>query len=103
MDKAITKHANERIRERMGIHKKSVNSVAERAYEKGLTHSETKGNLFKFINTVLDKNHRVGAEVRIYAEKVFVYSETKLITVLPLPANLRSIANKLYKKKNGEQ
>lgn len=101
MDKTITKHAKKRIRERMGVQKKSVDSVANKAYAKGLTHGETKGNLNKFISGVIGKNHRVGAEVRVYAEKVFLFNDTKLITVLPLPTDLRSAANKLYKKKNG--
>lgn len=43
----ITHHAEQRMRERLGLNKKSIERIAQKALDEGIKHSETKGNLNK--------------------------------------------------------
>lgn len=45
MPVTITKHAEQRLKERMGLNKKALQRAAETAYDKGVKHQETTGNL----------------------------------------------------------
>lgn len=88
----VTNHAKQRIHERMGVSKKVSKRVASIALEKGLRASETKGRLKKYADAVY-LSHCVGDNLRIYAEKVFVFQGNALITVLSLPNELKKLAN----------
>lgn len=61
----VSKHAEERMRERCGLNKKSVERMAQRAYENGTHHNETKGNLNKWITGIYFKNKNAN-NIRIY-------------------------------------
>lgn len=111
----VTEHALDRIKERAGINKKAATRLAERAYEKGLSHSETNGGLDKYISSVAGKSHKDN-RIRIYGDKVFVFNLSnsknereyncngdliiRLVTILPLPTNLVKKANLLREKRN---
>ena len=88
----VTRHAKERIHERMGLGKNNTNRIADIALEKGLAHGETKGKLRKYLSSLF-LTHGVGNNMRVYAEKVFVFQGNRLITVLPLPNDFKKIAN----------
>lgn len=94
----VTKHAKGRIRERMGLGKNGVDRVAEMALERGLRHGETKGRLSRYLDS-LYLSHGVGNNMRIYSEKVFIFQGNNLITVLPLPNELKKLANICLKAK----
>lgn len=105
MTTTITKHGSERVRERIGVNKKSTLRQAELALERGLTHSDTKGKLEKWVNSKT-LTHKVKGkafcEYRIYNSKLFVFENAesnKLITVIEIPNNLRKIADKINKQK----
>jgi len=97
-DPRITKHARERMKERMGAGKHASDRVAKIALEKGLTHSETNGKLKSLLDGIFLK-HGTANNMRIYSEKIFLFSGDTLITVLPLHQEYRKIALKLLKRK----
>jgi hypothetical protein len=86
----VTKHAEKRMRERMGINKRSVQKVAQKALEQGLSHSETKGQLRRY----LDKQAIVfgwKCKWRISDNNIFAFTfDDILMTVLPLRYNLKN-------------
>ena len=88
----VTNHARKRIHERMGVRKKTSERVANIALKKGLKLSDTKGKLKKYINKLFS-DHGVGDNIRIYAEKVFIFQGSCLITVLSLPNEFKNLAN----------
>lgn len=94
----VTKHAKARIHERMGIGKNKSERIADIALKRGLRCTETKGRLRKYMDGLF-LSHGVGNNSRVYAEKVFIFQGNNLITVLPLPNNLKSLANLITKKK----
>ena len=100
----VTNHAKQRIHERMGVRKKTTDRVAENALKKGLTVKETKGKLKKYLNKLF-LTHSVGNNMRVYAEKVFIFQGDHLITVLSLPNEFKNLANICFseKKEQGQK
>ena len=45
----ITKHAEQRLKERVGLNKKALQRAADTAFEKGIRHNETIGDLNKWV------------------------------------------------------
>lgn len=96
MDVEVTEHAKKRIKERMGLSKDSTYKIAQKALQKGITHIETKGSLHRYLD-MLFLQYRNANNLRIYAEKVFIFNNDRLITVFDLPNHYKKYANELKK------
>lgn len=83
----LTKHSISRMQERCGITKKNAPIVARRAYRTGLTHSQTSGELHKFLDSIY-LSQKKGTNMRIYGNAVYVFKGDVLITVIRIPDNL---------------
>jgi hypothetical protein len=94
----LTRHSEQRERKRCGVPKKAVARLAEIAFEKGLRHSETKGRLNRYITSLWGKN-TMANNIRVYGDKVFIFCDNILITVLNLPTGCIPIARKLLARK----
>lgn len=97
----VSKHATKRIRERLGLPKKAAQSEAERAFEKGLRIDELCGRLRRF----LDRKHlilRDGADYRITPAAIYVIKNDVLVTVMPVPEELRGLVMNAWKEKHGD-
>jgi hypothetical protein len=100
----VTAHGEDRIIERVGGKKKNAQKIAEKAYQYGLTHSESKGRLHKYLDKLYLKNPANNRDLRVYNHKVYIFIEERLITVLPLPHNLCELADiQLKKKREGNE
>ena len=93
-----SKHAKGRIKERCGLGKDSGDRLTAIALEKGLKQSEATGQLKRYIDKLYFTNPNAG-NIRIYAEKAWIFSGDKLVTVLYIPHNLRDQANTQIKRK----
>lgn len=93
----ITRHAEQRMRERLGINKKSIERIAQRAFDEGIKHSETKGNLNKWVTSVYFKNESAN-NIRIYGNTLFIFDDNKLVTVYYIPRNLTKKLESMVKK-----
>lgn len=98
----VTKHAERCIRQRLGINKKSTEKAAEKALQFGIAHSEAKGKLSRHMDGIFLLNYRP-TNMRVYNHAVYLFRDTKLITVLPLPKNLWTCADKLQRQKKEVQ
>ena len=95
----ISRHANKRIHERINIPKSAIDKLATKALSRGITHKEATGRLSKYLDKLF-LAHKKGANMRIYNQKVFIFStDETLITVIDLPTNLKKIAEKIKSKK----
>ena len=83
----VSTHAEQRMRERLGLNKKSIERIAQRAFDNGIRHNQTKGNLRKYVTHVWEKNKNAN-NIRIYGDKVFVFCDELLVTVFHLPHDL---------------
>lgn len=90
-DVRVTRHGNERVRKRCGIPNKAVSKAAQDAYDKGLKHTEATGKLYKYMTALINANTN---NIRIYGDKVYIFADTTLVTVLNLPPDLKKLALK---------
>lgn len=98
-DIVVSKHAEKRIRQRLGVNKKSTEKAAERALQFGVTHAEAKGKLCKHLDGIFLLSYNP-SNMRVYNHSVYLFNGTKLITVLPLPRKFWPYADKLQRQKN---
>lgn len=56
MSVIVTKHAEKRLWERMGLGKRAIQRAAETAFDKGIKHAETTGNLNKWVTSLYFNN-----------------------------------------------
>lgn len=94
-----TKHGENRIRKRQKVKKKNVDKEIELALNKGLTHSECKGNLKRYV-TRCWFNHK-HSYARVYKNSIYFFRNTDntFLTVYPLPGNLNTIYQDCMEKK----
>lgn len=96
----VTSHGSERMRERMGLNKKSLDEVCNKALSRGIKHGDTSGALRKYLDGIY-MSHRHSNNTRIYNHKVFVFNGEILITVLNLPNRFKGQVNNINKRKEG--
>lgn len=95
----VSKHAETRLHERCGINRKSAQRIAEKAFNEGIRHSQTKGNLKKWV-TSLYFNNKCANNIRLYGDKAYIFSGEVLITVLQIPSNLRNDMRSLVDRRD---
>lgn len=95
----VTKHAQRRMKERLGISKRTTLKNAKKALEVGIKHSETSGSLHRYISSLYWKE-RTANNARIYCDSVYIFHNETLITVFPLPQRYRRTAEAIRRKQN---
>lgn len=98
MDVITTRHSIERTKSRVGISKKIADKNAIKAYENGITHSETKGALRRYVDKLFFA-HKAN-NIRIYHRYVYIFFDSKLVTVFILPSRFNDVADKLQRQKD---
>lgn len=93
----VTKHGTKRIRQRLGLNKKSVDKQAQKALKHGISHKEATGKLCEYMNGVFLMNFRP-TNMRVYNRMLYLFRDNKLITVLPLPNRYWAQADKLQQR-----
>ena len=101
-DVYLTRHGCQRIKERTGIgkSKRKAETVAQKAYERGVKYSETKGNLRKYLDQVYEGS--LSNNVRVYAGKTWLFKGCQLITVMTLPSGLQLKIADYIREENDE-
>jgi hypothetical protein len=94
-----TRHSKQRTKDRLGLSKKLADKKAQEALDHGLRHKELTGGLKKYITSLYFYNETAN-NIRVYQQKVYIFRDTKCITILNLPQNLCNVANKLQKRKD---
>lgn len=96
----MTVHSIQRTKERTGLSKKIAEKNAEKALENGLSHSDCKAGLKRYMDRRYFSNENAN-NLRVYHRYVYVFQANKLITVLPLPRRFWGLADKLQREKAG--
>lgn len=97
MDARITRHASQRIRERVGLPKQAINKNADRALENGLTHKDVSGSVSRYADK-LYLQYRTANNIRFYGNQVYLFRNNILITVIPLPQKYRKVIESIKRK-----
>ena len=98
----MTNHSIQRTKERVGLSKKIADKNAQKALECGITHSECKAGLRRYLDKLYLSNGNAN-NVRIYHRFVYMFRDNKLLTILPLPRKFDYLADKLQQQKAGEK
>lgn len=98
----ITKHAQDRIKERCGFNRKAAQRMADKVYQEGIRISSTKGEVGDW---ALSRHiNHPDSEIAIYGDKAWVYAPhhmedtTALVTVIQIPTPLQKKVNVLLNK-----
>lgn len=84
---ALTDHAKERSRERLGLSTDAALRLAARALERGVRPAAVKGSARRWIDGVALDQH---CHPVVYGEYVYIFSgDDRLITVYAVPRSLR--------------
>lgn len=95
----VTKHSEKRSKERCGLNKNSTSRMAEKAFKNGVCHSETSGNLRRWMDK-LYLSHKVANNTKLYGDKAYLFKGNMLITIIQIPNNLLDTALKLQRSNN---
>lgn len=89
----ITNHAKDRMKERMGANKKSMERMCELALSRGKKHKDFTGSFGRYLNG-LYLQHKTANNMRIYNNEVFIFCGETLITVLDIPTKYHKLLKK---------
>lgn len=84
----ISNHARQRMKECCGFNRKAQDRMAEKAFYDGITHKHTKGRLYKWVTSLFFKNCNAN-NIRLYGDNAYIFCGETLVTVIPIPNDLR--------------
>jgi hypothetical protein len=84
----ISDHGEHRVRERLGLKKKAVARLAERALTEGATHAQFSGRMKRYLDRVF-LEHRNAGNMRVLNGYLFLFSGETLVTCWALPPAFR--------------
>lgn len=90
----LTIHGGKRSKERCGLGKSASSRMADRALDQGLRHSEVAGSLRRFLDG-LYLAHRNADNMRIWNKKVYLFTQSLLITIIDVPARYHKTIDKI--------
>lgn len=85
----VSRYAYERLHERCGLSRKAATRMAEKAFYIGMKHSDTKGQINRWI-TSLYFNNKNANNIRLYGNFAYIFCNKILVTVLEIPNNLKN-------------
>lgn len=92
----VSKHAKQRMKERCGYNSKCIERMAKKAFDEGITHKQTKGQLNKWVTKLFFYNKHAN-NIRLYGDKAYIFCDTVLVTVVQIPNNLMKDFKKMIK------
>lgn len=95
----VSRHADERTRKRMGIPRSAVKRMAAKAMSEGITRYETHGPLRRYLDALYHYNGTAD-NMRVWGDRVWIFSGNSLVTVLNLPKKYKNRANGILQTKN---
>lgn len=93
----VSRHGEYRTRKRVGVPKSAVKRLAAKAMAEGITRHDTHGPLRRYLDALYYYNESAN-NIRIWGEKVWIFSDHTLITVLDLPQKYKARANSIAKR-----
>lgn len=85
----ITNHAKRRMKQRCGVSKRACSKMAKKVFTNGVKHSETTGDLNKWITTLFFR-HKTANNIRIYGGQAYIFCGHVLVTVIPIPNEMKN-------------
>jgi hypothetical protein len=96
---AVTRHAEKRLRQRVGISKKAVRRAAAKCMTEGIKRTEVDGPLRKYLDSLYWRGDGAANNIMVYGDIVYLFNEDTLITTLIVPAKHRKQIARIMKKR----
>ena len=93
----VTRHADKRTRQRVGVNRSAVQKLAKKALAEGYTRYDFSGSLRRYLDALYHYNPNAN-NIRVWSEKVWIFDDHTLITVLDLPQRYKNRANGIARK-----
>lgn len=90
----ITRHGRLRLRERAGVKKSNAIKAVMAALRGGLTIEQLNGDLGRYAEHTRD-SHGLADQIIIYHQKIYLFCNESLLTVLNLPVRFHRAEAKL--------
>ncbi len=94
----VTWHGKNRLKQRVGIPKRASQKQTQRAFEKGISITETVGSLRNYLDGVFLKEGTAN-NLRVWNGSVYIFADERLLTVYTLPSRFRKTELTIMKKK----
>lgn len=94
----ISNHARQRMKERCGFNRKVQDRMAQKAFNEGITHKQTKGRLHKWVTSLFFKNCNAN-NIRLYGDNAYIFCGETLVTVIPIPNDLKKDFERMVERK----
>lgn len=94
----VSRHAKNRIKERVGVPKASSDRLAQIVLERGVERRQTRGRLNKWLTAKYYSSPKF-EETQIYAygDKAYIFAGDTLVTVIQIPQNIVKDIKKMIK------
>ena len=80
----ISRHGDERARERMGIPRKAVARAAAKAMANGIDRNTSRGRLRLLIESAHRKHNGQADAIKVHGGYLFIFADGRLVTVYPV-------------------
>lgn len=97
MNVHVTKHGGERIGERCGLRRKAIQRLADTAFSRGARMHDFSGSFCRYLESIYLSQGNAN-NLRVYAEKIWLFADTTLITIWHLPNEYKAAANRAKRK-----
>ena len=71
--------------------------MAEKAFNEGIAHGQTKGRLNKWVTSLYFNNEKAN-NIRLYGDKAYIFCGETLVTVIQIPVGLMKDFKKMIRK-----
>lgn len=86
----VSRHGDDRVRERLGLPRKAVEREAAKALEHGRPRTEFSGSFRRYLDALFHQGEYRAAEMRVHNQYLFLFaSDHTLITAWLLPVKWR--------------
>ena len=75
------------MKNRRGFNKNSCERMAQKVFDNGITHSQTKGRLNNWDTGLYFRNKNAN-NIRLYGDKAYIFAGKTLVTVIQIPTDL---------------
>lgn len=89
MPAELTQHAKERGWERLKLREAPLQKLADEALELGLKQGEVSGKVARWLASEFFRHHTAN-NMRVWHGIAFVFHDSRLITLFPVPCKLRT-------------
>ena len=95
----VSRHGDRRCRQHVGVPRKAVERTVQKALECGIDHRTATGSLQRYLAALYNRYDGNGNNIKVYGDKVYIFHDELLITVLNLPTEYQRSAISQLKRK----